>query len=47
MEKTQKEWTNYLHWGIGILIMCLGYVIPASEPLTPMGVKDPDDLCLA
>lgn len=39
MEKTQKEWTNYLHWGIGILIMCLGYVIPASEPLTPMGVK--------
>lgn len=39
MKKTQKEWINYLHWGIGILIMVLGYVIPASEPLTPMGVK--------
>lgn len=30
---------SYLHWLIGMAIMLSGYVIPASEPLTPMGVK--------
>ena len=30
---------SYLHWVIGLVIMFLGYVLPASEPLTPMGVK--------
>lgn len=39
MEKEKTDWLGYLHWVIGVAIMCLGYVIPASEPLTPMGVR--------
>lgn len=39
MEQAKNNWIGYLHWAIGIGIMCLGYVLPASEPLTPMGVK--------
>lgn len=41
MEKEKKGTRNrsYLHWGIGILIMAAGYLLPASQPLTPMGVK--------
>lgn len=39
MEKAKTDWLGYLHWVIGVAIMCLGYVIPASEPLTPMGVR--------
>ena len=34
-----KSMMSYLHWAIGVAIMLSGYVIPASEPLTPMGVK--------
>lgn len=34
-----KSMMGYLHWVIGVAIMLLGYVIPASEPLTPIGVK--------
>lgn len=39
MVKENKGIMSYLQWVIGIAIMLLGYVIPASEPLTPMGVK--------
>lgn len=37
--KGQNGLLGYLHWAIGVAIMLLGYVLPASEPLTPMGVK--------
>lgn len=37
--KGKNPMLGYLHWGIGVAIMMLGYVLPSSEPLTPMGVK--------
>lgn len=38
MEKT-KQFPIILHWIIGVALMALGYVLPASAPLTDMGVK--------
>lgn len=38
MEKSMKI-PSIIHWIIGIIIMALGYFLPASAPLTPMGVK--------
>lgn len=37
--KGKNPMLGYLHWGIGVAIMMLGYVLPSSEPLTPIGVK--------
>lgn len=38
MEKSMKI-PSIIHWIIGIIIMALGAVLPASAPLTAMGVK--------
>ena len=38
MVKT-KHFPGILHWIIGVALMALGYVLPASAPLTEMGVK--------
>lgn len=36
MVKT-KHFPGILHWIIGVALMALGYVLPASAPLTEMG----------
>ena len=38
MEKS-KQFPIILHWIIGVALMALGYILPASAPLTDMGVK--------
>lgn len=34
-----RRFPSIIHWLIGVILMALGYVLPASAPLTPMGVK--------
>lgn len=39
MEQRRKGFPHILHWVVGVIIMALGYVLPAAAPLTEMGVK--------
>ena len=39
MGHEKRHFPSILHWLIGIVIMMLGMVLPASAPLTEMGVK--------
>lgn len=39
MAKEKSSVVTYVHYVIGIALMCLGNFIPAQAPLTPMGAK--------